>query len=136
MEKKKSYGLLIAGAVLLIAGIILAVFHYNNSYQESVAVGNTLKEVKAQIAAINDGTATGDLETLKAQQTSLSDEKLSLERPYSYSLALVFLSVLLTNYCYLDFISIRQNLQLIPSFFHIQYRFSSSGLQFSGFCPR
>ena len=96
MEKKKSYGLLIAGAVLLIAGIILAVFHYNNSYQESVAVGNTLKEVKSQIAAINDGTATGDLETLKAQQTSLSDEKLSLERPYSYSLALVFLSVLLT----------------------------------------
>ena len=96
MEKKKSYGLLVAGAVLLIAGIILAVFHYNNSYQESVAVGNTLKEVKAQIAAINDGTATGDLETLKAQQTSLSDEKLSLERPYSYSLALVFLSVLLT----------------------------------------
>lgn len=96
MEKKKSYGLLIIGAILLIAGIILAVITFNNSYQESVTVGNTLKEVKAQISAINDGTATGDLDALKAQQTELSAEKLGLERPYSYSLALVFLSVLLT----------------------------------------
>lgn len=62
-EKKKSYGLLIAGAVMLIIGIILAVYTYNTSYQESL-------------------TAT--------------EEKLRLQRPYSYSLTLVFLAVPLT----------------------------------------
>lgn len=96
MEKKKSYGLLIVGAVLLIAGIILAVITHSNSYQDSIATGNTLKEVKEQIAEIEAGTATGDLEALKAQQSRLSEEKLSQERPYSYSLALIFLAVLLT----------------------------------------
>ena len=35
MEKKKSYGVLITGAILLIAGIIFSVFAYNTSYQES-----------------------------------------------------------------------------------------------------
>ena len=34
MEKKKSYGVLIAGAILLILGIVLAVITHNNSYQE------------------------------------------------------------------------------------------------------
>lgn len=96
MEKKKSYGLLIAGALLLIAGIILAVYTHNTSYQESRAVGSTLTEIKAQISEVEAGTAAGDLDALKAQQAQLSSEKLSLERPYSYSLALVFLSVLLT----------------------------------------
>ena len=31
MEKKKSYGVLIAGAILLILGIVLAVITHNNS---------------------------------------------------------------------------------------------------------
>lgn len=35
MEKKKSYGVLIIGAVLLIAGIIFSAYAYNTSYQES-----------------------------------------------------------------------------------------------------
>lgn len=96
MEKKKSYGVLITGAVLLIAAIILAVYTYNNSYQESVAVGNTLSEVKKQISAIEAGTATGDLDALNAQKSELSDQKLSLERPYSYSLTLLFFAILLT----------------------------------------
>lgn len=44
MEKKKSYGLLITGAILLIVGIIWAVFAYNTSYQESKdAVEEALK---------------------------------------------------------------------------------------------
>lgn len=96
MEKKKSYGLLIAGAILLIAGIILAVYTHNTSYQESIAVGSAITEIKAQISEVEAGTAAGDLDALKAQQSQLTEEKLSLERPYSYSLALVFLSVLLT----------------------------------------
>lgn len=62
MEKKKSYTLLIVSAVLLIAGIVLAIVTHEN-YLASLEV-----EDKA--------------------------EKLSLQRPYSYSLALVFLSVL------------------------------------------
>ena len=48
MEKKKSYGVLIAGAILLILGIVLAVITHNNSYQESVAYGSQLSDVKAQ----------------------------------------------------------------------------------------
>ena len=110
MEKKKSYGVLIAGAILLILGIILAVVTHNNSYQESVAYGSQLSDVKAQleevdasIEAINAGTATGDLDALNAQKdelsaqkSTLSDQKLSAERPYSYSLVLVFFAILLT----------------------------------------
>lgn len=96
MEKKRTYGMLIVGAVLLIVSIFLAVYTYNNSYQESVAVGSTLSEVKKQISAIEAGSAAGDLEALNAQKDTLTAEKLSLERPYSYSLILLFFAVLLT----------------------------------------
>ena len=95
-KKTKSYVLLIVGAALLIAGIIFAVYAYNTSYQDSVAVGKTLKEVKAEITAVKDGTAAGNLDELNAQASRLTKEKLSLERPYSYGLILVFLSILLT----------------------------------------
>lgn len=63
MKRKKGCGLLITGAVLLIAGIIFAVYAYNTSYQASL-------------------TAT--------------DDKLQLQRPYSYALTLIFLAVPLT----------------------------------------
>lgn len=96
MEKKKSYGLLIAGAILLIAGIIFAVYSYHSSYQESVAIGKELSEVKAQLKAIKEGTAAGDADALTAQQTTLSADKLAAERPYSYALTLVFFAILLT----------------------------------------
>ena len=66
MEKKKSYGVLIAGAILLILGIVLAVITHNNSYQKSVAYGSQLSDVKAQleeveasIEAVTGGTADG-----------------------------------------------------------------------------
>jgi len=64
-KKKKSYGVLIVGAMLLIAGIIFSVYAYNTSYQESKL---------AEDAAL----------------------KLELQRPYSYGLAVTFLSILLT----------------------------------------
>ena len=110
MEKKKSYGVLIAGAILLILGIVLAVITHNNCYQESVAYGSQLSDVKAQleeveasIEAVTGGTADGDLDALNAQKdelaaskSTLSDQKLSAERPYSYSLVLVFFAILLT----------------------------------------
>lgn len=96
MEKKKSYGVLIVGAILLILGIVLAVITHNNSYQESVAYGDQISEVKASIEAIEGGTATGDLDALNAQKSELTDLKLAAERPYSYSLVLLFFAILLT----------------------------------------
>lgn len=96
MKKKKSYGLLIVGAVLLIAGIIFSVYARHTSYQESVETGNLLKEVKAQISAVKEGTLTGDLDALNARQAELSARKLSQERQYSYALILVFCAILFT----------------------------------------
>ena len=96
MEKKKSYGVLIAGVILLILGIVLAVITHNNSYQQSVAYSDQLGEVKASIEAIEGGTATGDLDALNAQKSELTDLKLAAERPYSYSLVLLFFAILLT----------------------------------------
>ncbi len=93
--KNKSYLLLIISAVLLVAGIIFAVYSYNTSYTESKVIGAQLTEIKEQIKAIEAGTSTGDLEALNAQKSNLSDEKLALERPYSYGLTLIFFSVLL-----------------------------------------
>lgn len=87
-KKKKTYGLLIMGAILLIAGIIFAVYAYNTSYQDSLPVGKQLSEVKAQISAVKEGTEDGDLDALNAQASLLSSQKLSLERPYSYGLTL------------------------------------------------
>ncbi len=65
MKREKNPRLLIVGALLLIAGIILSVYTHNTSYQDSFTVEDAA-------------------------------EKLELQRPYSYSLALVFLSTLLT----------------------------------------
>lgn len=93
MEKKKSYGLLLIGSILLIAGIIFTVYSYNTSYQKSMATGTALSEVKAQLKTMEEGAAA---DALKLRQTELSAEKLAQERPYSYSLTLVFLSMLLT----------------------------------------
>ena len=95
MEKKKSYGALIVGAVLLIASIIFTVYAYNTSYQQSVATGSELSEVKAQIDAVKEGTEEGDLDALNLQKDALSAEKLSQERPYSYGLTVLFFAVLL-----------------------------------------
>lgn len=95
-ENKKSYGLLIIGAALLIAGIIFSVYAYNTSYQESVATGAELSEVKALLSAVKEGTQEGDPEALSARADSLTETKLGLERPYSYGLTLVFFAILLT----------------------------------------
>lgn len=95
MEKKKSYGLLIVGTVLLIVSIIFTLYTYHTSYQDSIAIGEKLTDVKEQIKAIEDGTSTGDFETLSAQRLYYSEEKLKLERPYSYGLTVLFISIIL-----------------------------------------
>ncbi len=95
-KKEKSYGLLIIGAVLLIAGILFAVYAYNTSYQDSVAAGELLSEAKARVSAVKEGSTEGDLDALNAEASRLSEEKLASERPYSYALTLVFFAILLT----------------------------------------
>lgn len=97
MEKKKNYGLLVVGAVLLIAGIVLSLITYNTSYRASTETGSEISALKAQISAVNEGTATEDLDALNVELSTLSDKKLSQERPYSYSLTLVFFAILLTG---------------------------------------
>ena len=95
MKRIKSYSLLIIAGFLLLLSIIFALVTHNNSYKKSVATGEELNTVKEQITAIEEGTGTGDLEELQAQKTELSDLKLKQEKPYSFSLTFVFLSVLL-----------------------------------------
>ncbi len=97
MEKKKSYGLLVVGAILLIAGIILSVAAYHTSYQKSLDTKEKIAEIDETIKAVEDGTAQGDLDALGAEKDTLSGQKLSQERPYSYSLTLVFFALLLTG---------------------------------------
>lgn len=67
MKKKKTYHVLIIGAVLLIASIIFSIYAYSTSYQESLTI-----------------------------DSSLADEKLALQRPYSYGLTCTFFAILLT----------------------------------------
>lgn len=93
-KRKKSYTLLIIGAVLLLAAIIFTLYAYHTSYQESLEITEALKEVKAEITAIEEGTIKGDLEALQAEKETLSQNKLSKERPYSYGLTALFLSIL------------------------------------------
>lgn len=97
MEKKKSYGLLIIGTILLIASIVISLVTYNTSYRASKETGSEISALKAQISAVNEGTSTGDLDALNAELNALSNQKLSQERPYSYSLTLVFFAILLTG---------------------------------------
>lgn len=66
VDKKKSYGLLAVGAILLIGSLALTVYTYHSSYLAS------------------------------RQEGILTEQKLALERPYSYSLILLFVAVMLT----------------------------------------
>ncbi|MDE5747560.1 MAG: hypothetical protein K2I21_08285, partial [Acetatifactor sp.] len=93
--RKKSYVLLIVGAVLLVASLIFTIYAHGHSYADSTLTGTQLSEVKELIKAVEAGDTAGDLDALKAQQTQLSDLKLSQERPYSYGLTALFLSLLL-----------------------------------------
>ncbi len=96
MEKKKSKGVLITGTILLVIAIALTVWTHGTSYHQSVQTGAVLSEVKDQITAIEEEGAEGDLDALNAQKDELSATKLTQERPYSYSLTLLFFAILLT----------------------------------------
>lgn len=93
--RKKSYLLLIIGAVLLAAAIAFTIYAHGGSYTDSLETGSQLSEVKAMVKSVEAGEAAGDLEALKNEQARLTDLKLSQERPYSYGLTAVFFSLLL-----------------------------------------
>lgn len=95
--RKKSYILLIVGVVLLAASIAFTVYAKNTSYAASLETKTQISELKAEIEAVEAGTAAGNLEELQAQQTQLSDLKLSQERPYSYGLTALFFAILLVG---------------------------------------
>lgn len=102
MERKKSFTLLIIGGILLVAGIVFAIYTYNTSYEASTVTGKEISAIKEQIAAVEETNTTAsdtaaDLDALNAQLTTLSDLKLSQEKPYSYALTLIFLSILLVG---------------------------------------
>lgn len=96
MKKKKSYGLLIIGTILLIGSILFTLFAYHTSYQESREIATELDEVKASIEAVKNGSLKADTDALNLQKETLSNEKLAAERPYSYGLTALFISIMLT----------------------------------------
>ncbi len=93
--KKQSIILLIIGLVITIAGAVICYQNYNSNYSESVAVGKQITEVKNQIKEAKEAGDTEETARLEALQATLSDKKLSLEKPYSYSLIVLFCGILI-----------------------------------------
>ncbi len=95
MEKQKRKGLFIIGLVLLVISTIFTVYARSTSYARSTELGEELTEIKKQISSIESGSSKGDLDALNVQKNELSDEKLELEKPYSYGLTVVFISIMI-----------------------------------------
>lgn len=100
MERKKSYILLIVSAVIVVAALVSAIITRNSSYAKSVEIGDEVKSVKAQIEEYEQIESPSEEEVvklaeLKVTRDALSDNKLEAERPYSFSLAFLFLGLLM-----------------------------------------
>lgn len=104
---KKNPLLLITSILVLLAGAILCYTTYRGSYASSITLGseltdvkNEIKEAEANLEAVSDADAKAVLESglaeLNSRKETLTKEKLSLEKPYSYSLILLFCGFLLT----------------------------------------
>ena len=105
--KKRNPVTLIVGVVLLALGIFFGFRTYRTSYAESRQLSDTLTAVNASISEVQESIDTASdneakaafeelLKELQTEKGQLSEEKLSLERPYSYSLILVFLGILVS----------------------------------------
>ena len=105
--KKRNPVTLIIGIVLLALGIFFGFRTYRTSYAESRQLSDTLTAVNASISEVQETievvSATEvkteleeQLKVLQTEKSRISEEKLSLERPYSYSLILVFLGILVS----------------------------------------
>lgn len=100
MERKKSYILLIVSAVIVVAALVSAIITRNSSYAKSVEIGDEVKAVKAQIEEYEQIESPSEEEVvklaeLKVTRDALADNKLEAERPYSFSLAFLFLGLLM-----------------------------------------
>lgn len=105
--KKRNPVTLIIGVVLLALGIFFGYRTYHSSYAESRTLSDTLTAINASISEVQENIdAASDTEVkaafeeqlkeLQTEKSQVSEEKLSLERPYSYSLILVFLGILVS----------------------------------------
>lgn len=107
--KKKNPALLITGLVLLIAGVIACVSTYRTSYSESLEYKASVTELKEKIEETETelselseeqeaekNSLNEELDALNAEKDEISARKLSLERPYSYSLIVLFLGIIIT----------------------------------------
>lgn len=105
--KKKNPILLLIGLVLFALGIFFCYRTYRTSYAQSLeyksqisALGDRITDKETEIASASDDatkkTAEDELAALKAQKADLSDKKLGSEKPYSYSLTLLFIGIILT----------------------------------------
>ncbi len=95
MKNKKNITLLICSILLLLVFSIFSYYSYQNSYLSSKEIGQEMTALQKTITAINDGNQSGDVDALSAQKAVLANEKLALEKPYSYGLTLAFFSLLL-----------------------------------------
>ena len=91
-KRVKGFRLLITGIALFIASLALVIYARDDSYQKAKYVGYEIDDVKSQIKKIEEGKIEGNIENLKKTQSSLSEEKLRLERPYSFALTALFLA--------------------------------------------
>ncbi|HKM33934.1 MAG TPA: ECF transporter S component [Lachnospiraceae bacterium] len=112
---KKNPVILVVGIALLALSIFLCIRTYSTSYAQAKEYGeqiNTLKteigDTEAAIVSLNEKDTTSDedlntkeslnnkLTVLSEKKSGLSNEKLYLEKPYSYSLTLLFLSIMIS----------------------------------------
>lgn len=93
--KKQSIILFVIGLVITIIGAILCYNNYNSNYSKSVEVGKQITAIKNQVKEEEKAGNTDRVTELKAEQKNLESEKLSLEKPYSYSLIVLFGGILI-----------------------------------------
>jgi len=94
-KRVKGFRLLIVSLILVLGSAFYAGWAKQSSYAQSKIIGTELSSVKSKIASIEEGKSEGNLENLKKTSASLSKEKLNLERPYSFSITVLFLSIAL-----------------------------------------
>ena len=104
--KKKNLLIVFIGLVLLVLGIVFCINTYTSSYARSKEISNSISNIKTEIAALEEqisaqadtldiSKANENLVLLNHTKNDLSKQKLDLEKPYSYSLTLLFIGIIL-----------------------------------------
>lgn len=104
--KEKNPIVLLIGVLLFALGIFFCYKTYHTSYAQSLTykasltelsdmISNTEKEISMAESEDAKAVFKENLANLQAQKTDVNHQKLSLEKPYSYSLTFLFLSILI-----------------------------------------